>query len=239
MQCTPMNGKTSLLTMLLHPFSSLARWKNRLEVVLLRKEDGLITDQSCADHLHTHDYATIKQVHGSLVVAVNGPCHREQEADGLLTSTVNLAVGVRIADCQPILLWAPIQGVVGLVHAGWKGLSKGVVGAALKSMQNQWGISGGDLYACIGPCLCPACCTFSNPKEEPPGAPRACIHATTVDLRMWADRELLSWGIPTKNIERMSDCTRCMPETYWTYRGGDREAVQQGRNNMLACVLRK
>ena len=46
-------------------------------------------------------------------------------------------------------------------------------------------------------------------------------------------------GIQPQNIERMDDCTRCHPEKYWTYRGGDREAVKAGRTNVMACVLRK
>ena len=74
--------------------------------------------------------------------------------------------------------------------------------------------------------------------NEMPNVPRAFIRQDNhVDLREWARRQFMDAGIDPGNIEIHRECPACNPEKYWTYRGGDREAVKAGHTNMLTCAM--
>jgi YfiH family protein len=68
----------------------------------------------------------LRQVHGATVVEVTEPGdHAGAEADAAFTRTPGCKLAVRTADCVPIVLVG--DGVVGVVHAGWRGLAAGVI----------------------------------------------------------------------------------------------------------------
>ncbi len=71
---------------------------------------------------------------------------RQEEADGLVATHPGLAVGVRVADCVPVLLADPDTGAVAAVHAGWRGVEARIVPAAVERLGG-----GPRLLAAIGP----------------------------------------------------------------------------------------
>lgn len=220
-----------------HPFSLLWPFEKKLSVCLFAKEDGLITDQSISGALGSHDYAALHQVHGDRTIVTSQMIKRTEQADGLITDQPGLVLTMRIADCQPIVVYSPEAKMIGLIHAGWKGLVSGVIPEFFKTLLATSNQQPANCLVGIGPCLCTKCADFSNPLSELFGIPTDLIHGKNADLRSWADRQLIDAGIKPENIERMEDCTRCHPEKYWTYRGGDRDAVKSGRTNVMACVL--
>ncbi|MFO1412970.1 MAG: peptidoglycan editing factor PgeF [Burkholderiales bacterium] len=85
------------------------------------------------------DPVWLSQVHGRRVVVVdaaNAPALRAQppEADAAVTRTPGIALTVRTADCLPVLLAAHDGSVLGVAHAGWRGLAGGVLEATLATM---------------------------------------------------------------------------------------------------------
>ena len=74
--------------------------------------------------------ATVKQIHSAEVLIADhaGP---RGTGDGLISYTPGLAVGVKTADCLPILLVDPTHLVIAAVHAGWRGTAAGIVGRAV------------------------------------------------------------------------------------------------------------
>jgi YfiH family protein len=98
--------------------------------------------------------AWMTQVHGVTVATVDGPGDPPPEADALVTRTRGLALGVLVADCTPVLAADPAAGVVGVAHAGRKGLALGVVPALLDAMA-QAGAT--DVVARVGPSVCGRC----------------------------------------------------------------------------------
>lgn len=223
--------------MITHPFSLLRPFQEKVSICLFTKEDGLINDQSVAQSLGSHDYAALHQVHGNRTLVARKMIKRTEQADGLITDQPDLALTLRIADCQPLIIYAPKANMVGLLHVGWKGLVCGAIPKFFETLIANHQSPIANCLVGIGPCLCTNCAEFSNPLLELPGIPHDLIHGKNADLRTWADRQLIAAGVLEKNIERMEECTRCHPEKYWTYRGGDREAVKSGRTNVMTCVL--
>src|SRR3954470_18110368 len=79
------------------------------------------------------DTTWLRQVHGSTVVTVTHPGeHAGAEADAAITRAPNAKLAVRTADCVPIVLEG--DGVIGVVHAGWRGLAAGIVRATVAAM---------------------------------------------------------------------------------------------------------
>ena len=96
-----------------------------------------------------------RQVHGADVVEVTGPWQGEPpEADALVTRTPGVAVGMMVADCTPVVLLAPREGVVGVAHAGRKGMQHGVALALVRAVRD---LGGTELVGRVGPSICPRC----------------------------------------------------------------------------------
>ena len=104
-------------------------------------------------------------------------------------------------------------------------------------LKSEWGIVPEDVFVALGPSLCTPCAEFTDPKREVPEL-HEFIREQSIDLRAALESQLAKSGVPSEHIERMSDCARCSPERYWTYRGGDREKVRDGSINCLAATLR-
>lgn len=109
----------------------------------------------------------IHQVHGAAVVAVGDrtpagclawePGRRPLDADAVVSSATDTALGVLTADCGPLALGSP-QGVHGAVHVGWRGLQAGVVEAAVGALR---ALGADPVVAAVGPTIGPCCYEFS------------------------------------------------------------------------------
>jgi YfiH family protein len=73
------------------------------------------------------------------------------EADAAVTRRSGVPLVVLVADCLPVLLAAEDGSVIGIAHAGWRGLAGGVVEATLAAMRCR----GGRVHAWLGPCIGP------------------------------------------------------------------------------------
>ena len=63
------------------------------------------------------------------------------EADGLITDEKNVPLIIFTADCVPILLQDPVRGVIGAVHAGWRGSVLDIAGTAIRQMGTLFGMT--------------------------------------------------------------------------------------------------
>jgi len=97
------------------------------------------------------DPVWLTQVHGNACVDVDELHGAPPPADAAVTRTRGVVITVRTADCLP-LLFADLAGtVVGVSHAGWRGLAAGVLEATIDAM----GVAPGDIAAWIGPAIGP------------------------------------------------------------------------------------
>ena len=181
----------------------------------------------------------VTQVHGARVVHAGGERDllRPEEGDALVATTPSVAVGVRVADCVPVLVGDRASGAVAAIHAGWRGIVSGVLRAALAAMPATGG--GGSRVAAIGPCIGPCC--FEVGADVGAQIAGACAdegvvarHAgekAYVDLRRAVRAELCAAGMADADVHDVPGCTRCDATRFFSYR---RDGANAGRH--LAAI---
>jgi YfiH family protein len=111
---------------------------------------------------------TVHQVHSPTAVIVEKPWPAEEQpkADALVTKNPDILIGVKTADCAPILLADAAAGVVAAAHAGWRGALDGVLEDTVQKMISL-GAEASRIVAAIGPCIGPASYEVSAGFETP------------------------------------------------------------------------
>ena len=100
------------------------------------------------------------QCHGSDVAVVTKRPAGPLPVDGVVTAEADLALAVLVADCTPVLLSDVNAGVIGAVHAGRPGMTKGVVAQAISAMHD---LGATEVAAVVGPSVCGRC--YEVPAE--------------------------------------------------------------------------
>ncbi len=95
-----------------------------------------------------------RQIHSADIMVVDKPWSMDDspEADGLVTNKRGVALGVLSADCVPVLLSDYKTGVIGAVHAGWRGALSGVVEQAVEAMVGLGAVKE-SIVGALGPCI--------------------------------------------------------------------------------------
>lgn len=164
--------------------------------------------------------AMLRQVHSGQVVRADGGWGIERpEADAVVTNRAGVLVGVRTADCVPILLVDPVRKAVAAVHAGWRGTVAGVLENSLDQLAEQFGSRPADLEAAVGPSI--AGCCFEVGPEVASQFPSKFVVASKprphVDLAANLRSRLVDCGV--SNITSVTECTKCLPDRFFSYRG--------------------
>lgn len=94
--------------------------------------------------------AHMRQVHGTRVVHAHTSGVYE-DCDAVYTDEENLWLGVKTADCAPVLVSSPAG--VAAIHAGWRGLEAGIIGLTIDTMCDHFGLTPDDLHVALGPCI--------------------------------------------------------------------------------------
>ncbi len=182
------------------------------------------------------------QVHGATVRTVAASDDRlavvREEADALVAHDPAIAVGIRTADCVPILLHDGKTGSVAAVHAGWRGVVSGVVQASVATLALR-ARSAADIVAAIGPSI-GACCfevgdDVADAIESAAPADGVVLRdrgpKPYVDLRRAVRLQLRALGVADASIEDVPGCTRCDATRFFSHR---RDGARSGR--LLAAI---
>jgi polyphenol oxidase len=168
----------------------------------------------------------VRQIHSARV----GDAADESfiEGDALLSNVSGVLVGVKTADCVPILLADAASGAVSAIHAGWRGTAENISAVALAELRTRWGIEPGNIRAAIGPSI-GLCCYEVGPEvarrfsqwvadlEHP-------SEQQHLDLRRVNEIQLRAAGV--ENIWRSEECTFCGGDRFYSFR---REREEAGR----------
>jgi len=171
----------------------------------------------------------VRQVHGRAVRTLEDgeppfSSGSRPEADAIITRRRDAAIAVHVADCVPALLCDPKSGLLGVVHAGWRGSLAGVLGEAIKALVTR-GARTTDLRVGFGPSIGPCCFTVgadvadSFRNRDPDGA--SCVidgASPRIDLIEANRRQAIRAGIPEDQIAASDLCTVCRPDLLESYR---------------------
>lgn len=186
------------------------------------------------------------QVHGRDVRVVRDASDARNESercDALMTDLPGVLLGVKTADCVPVILGDARTGACAAVHAGWRGTLAGIVTHALARLSQEFGTKPEDVRAAIGPAAL-GCCyevgaevieafrsEFKNADAlfTPTSEGRA-----LVDLHRANLEQLTESGVAPERVHALPLCTMCRPEEFFSYR---RDRKLHGRTGRLLSVI--
>lgn len=175
-------------------------------------------------------YTCVTQVHSAAVVAADGKSGYVGEGDALVTSTPGQWIGIRTADCVPLLMIDTRNRAVAAVHAGWRGSAANIASATIDRMRELYGTHPDDLLAAIGPCI-HECCFEVGPEVSEQFRNYIANPGDHIDLVAVNRAQLLEAGVPADKIAASDLCTFCIESHFHSWRR-DREA--SGR--MVAAI---
>lgn len=164
---------------------------------------------------------SLGQVHGDDILVLREMPEREEYPgfDAAITNVPGLALLIRQADCQAVLLHDPERRVVAATHCGWRGSVAGIIGKTIARMREEFAVNPQNLRALITPSLGPCCAEFVNYKAELPVWMHSFQTGNSAHFDFWAisRQQLTDAGVPPEHIETTGICTRC-DRNYFSYR---------------------
>lgn len=165
--------------------------------------------------------------------------------DALTTRVPGILLGVKTADCVPVLLADSVTGACAAIHAGWRGTVTSIVRRTLESMTAEFETKPADVIAAIGPAA-NGCCyevgsevieAFHKNFAEADAlfTPTREGHAL-VDLHRANREQLIKAGVTANRIHTAPLCTMCRTDLFFSYR---KEKYTTGRVGRLMSVIGK
>jgi YfiH family protein len=150
--------------------------------------------------------------------------------DALWTDEPGAVLAVLIADCVPVLLADPDGKRIATVHAGWRGMTGGVIDEAVRAM----GGASPSLMAFIGPSIGPCCYEVGEDVAERARdalGPEVERRNGSLRLDLWGGARIALRRAGVTSIQLSALCTRCEPHRFYSHRAG--HAARQG---LLATI---
>lgn len=195
------------------------------------KNDGnmkLLEDQESflIDHKLQHKKPiTMKQKHTNILSVVDEKYSPSTISDALVTNRNDVALFVRVADCQPILMYDEDLKVIAAVHAGREGVYQNIIKQTLSVFRENFGSSVKKIKVVIGPSAKKCCYEVGRDSNEHlefvlSNFGPSYIKGKNIDLNGITKMQLLKEGVLEKNIQISDECTICNNEKYFSYRCG-------------------
>ena len=213
-------------------------WSKTLECGLTAKvlstdsHDGNLSISQPSDQLHLTQrklidapWSYLKHVHGGKIIRIrNSGDSQGEEGDGMISTTSGIPMAIQIADCAPIALICETP-VIGIIHAGWRGLLAGIVQNACTVMGE---LGGHPTTAIVGPCIYPKHYEFGSVELKhmtrefgPTVESETLVGTPALDIP-----ETVKIALRRNNVldtHFIGDCT-ASSEKHWSHRvGGDKE----------------
>ncbi len=184
-----------------------------------------------------------------------------RKADAIITNLRGVTIALAFADCVPLVFYDPIQHIIGIAHAGWRGTARGIAVATVEAMQDQFDSQPHNIFAGIAPSIGP-CCYETTPlvrelflgHEQFYDVPTAeryrgkvrefvvfrTIHGQGINqsklhLDLWQTNrnQLLMAGLHPDHIELPEICTGCNTHLFFSHR---KENGDTGRFPVLLAM---
>lgn len=192
--------------------------------------------------------ASCWQVHSAevrVVTSLDDAADGDHKMDALVSDVPGVLLGVKTADCVPVLLGDPQTGSFSAIHAGWRGTVQSIVLKAIEKMRDLYGTNPKNLVAAIGPAATcenyeigqdvidefaknfPDSVHLLRPTRE---------HHALIDLHAANKEQLLSIGVLPENVWIAPLCTMARTDLFFSYRV---EKKLHGKTGRLMSVIGK
>jgi len=181
------------------------------------------------------------QVHSADAVCARAPRSADEsyrQADIILTDRPDVTLFMRFADCVPIMLHDPRNGIIGLSHAGWMGTLSDVATATVNAMQKNYGSKPADIIACIGPSIGPdhyeigadvILQVMQKFEDESEWVLKS--HNGKIHFNLWETNRLLLERAGVEHIEISGICTACHTHDWFSHR------AEKGRTGRFGALI--
>lgn len=186
---------------------------------------------TCAEQVHSNHVVVVTEEHRG-----KGRLTREsaiQDTDALITNIPDVWLTSFYADCVPLFFVDPVQRVVGLAHAGWKGTVTEIAAKTIEAMQNTYQSKPEEIRTSIGPSI-GSCCyevdehvmqhvlplvdKFDVTEQDTPIYMAKPNGKYMLDLKQFNRHIMIKAGILPTNIECSTWCTSCHEENFFSHR---------------------
>jgi YfiH family protein len=174
----------------------------------------------------------VRQTHSDIIhVAESIGLGDAPVGDALITARPGLPIGVAVADCVPVFLFAPDSRTGGIVHAGREGTRQQIAGKTVLRLQEVFGTAPESVHALIGPSAGPCCYEVSVEMAQACAAEGIPVRGRYLDLWEANFRQLCAAGVPAQHVTVSKHCTLC-GVGFHSYRASGTAA----RNLALFCL---
>lgn len=181
------------------------------------------------------------QVHSADVVCARAPRPLDEsyrQADIILTDQCDVTLFMRFADCVPIMVHDPRNGVIGVAHAGWMGTLRDVAASTVNAMKKNYGSDPADIVACIGPSIGPDHYEIGADvilqvmqKFEDESELVLKSHNGKIHFNLWETNRLLLERAGVQHIEICGICTACNTHDWFSHR------AEKGRTGRFGALI--
>jgi len=157
------------------------------------------------------------------------------DTDAFVTDVKGLPLAIFTADCIPVFFYEPKSESIGLTHAGWKGVLKGIASKTVSMLQSSFGAEAVNMRAEFGPSIRNCCCQVGEEFKESVSYGLLSRNGVYyLDLIAITKKQLLDAGLREENISDSGACTSCRNNEYFSFR---REKEAAGR--MISLFMLK
>lgn len=164
------------------------------------------------------------QVHSNIVVQCDQP-GEYQDIDGVIANRKELVLSIQVADCIPIFMFDSHTNVIGLVHAGWRGISKNIVSSIVDKLDKRKS-KVENVKVMLGPSI-RQCCFEIGPEVAELFNEKYLLSGngdrSFLDLQGYVINQLINNGFNENQIIDIGECT-CCSDKYHSYRRNGHKA---------------
>jgi polyphenol oxidase len=181
------------------------------------------------------------QVHSADVVCVRAPRPMDEsyrQADIILTDRPDVTLFMRFADCVPIFVHDPRNGIIGVAHAGWMGTLRDVAITTIHAMKKNYGSNPVDVVACIGPSIGPDHYEIGADvilqvmqKHGDDSELFLKSHNGKIHFNLWEANRFSLERAGVGQIEICEICTACHTEDWFSHR------AEKGRTGRFGALI--
>lgn len=189
---------------------------------------------------------TVWQIHSDKVKIVKTETdikNTEERFDALISDLTKILIGVKTADCVPVLLGDVKNKAFAAIHAGWRGTVESILVNAIGKMRENFGTDPKDLICAIGPAA--SCQNYEVGREVIDAFVEKFStggklfvetrkHHALIDLHLANKDQLISSGVLEQNIYTAPLCTMERTDLFFSYR---KEKNLYGKTGRLLSVI--